>query len=237
MGQSEAGAFFLISRKLFQRAHQGLSELPGGLPSCFKPQRQRFFNHIGCRRADVGVVVLQGGQIRFPGGPGQAVFREKSCQGCIQRRAQGKNIRPLLGGSIPILLRGRIARGHGAGCRGGHFLVHQKLDQPKIDQDGCPIRRDFDIAGFDIPVSDHGVLLVQVDQGVANLDPDQQCLCFCNGLFPRHPFPQIFPLDIIHHQVLPLLVEDKIIEHPGQVGMPQARQHFCLPRELARILL
>ncbi len=78
---------------------------------------------------------------------------------------------------------------------------------------------------------------VEIDQGVADGDPDLEGFTLRDRFLPRHPLAQVVPGDIIHHQVLPLLVNHEIIENPRQVGMPQRGQDSSLTLKLTGVFL
>jgi hypothetical protein len=52
---------------------------------------------------------------------------------------------------------------------------------------------------------------------------------------PFDPLPQIFPLDIVHDQILALTFNRKIIAHPRQVWVPQAGEDIGFMSKLPGI--
>ncbi len=99
------------------------------------------------------------------------------------------------------------------------------------------LRRNLHISGLDIAVNDGGLARSQVSEGIANCRSDQNHFFFRDQPHSIHALAQVFALNIIHHQVLTLVVNYKVIGDTGQVRMAQVRQDDRFAPELPGVLL
>ena len=129
------------------------------------------------------------------------------------------------------------SRRHGARTGGGGLRALHELRQAKIHQVDIAIRRDLDVARLDIPMEDGWLARVQVAQRVAHGGAHHHGILLRDGAHALHALAQIFPLDKVHDQVLPLVADREMIRHARQVRVAQARQDHRLEPELASIFV
>ncbi len=100
-----------------------------------------------------------------------------------------------------------------------------------------PVGRDLDIARLEIPVQNRRLAGVQICQCIADRGTDQDRFVFGDVAHALHALPQILALDIVHHQILPLVANHKMIGHARQIGMAQICKDDRLEAELARVFV
>ena len=136
-----------------------------------------------------------------------------------------------------ILFRRGIAGRHGARPARSRFAALDQLGQSKIHQDDLPTRRYFHISRFNIAVDDLRLARMQITQRVTYRGSQDDGIRVGKSTFTFHALAQVFPLDVIHHQVLPLRFDDKMIGDAWQVRVAQVSQDHRFPPELAGIFL
>ena len=78
---------------------------------------------------------------------------------------------------------------------------------------------------------------MQVLQGITGCDTDSSHFIFRQRTHAVCAFAQIFAFDIIHHQVLALVLNDEMVSNTRQVGVAQIRQDDGFAPELACVFL
>ena len=100
-----------------------------------------------------------------------------------------------------------------------------------------PVRRDAHVARLDIAVQHHRPAGVHIGQRIAQRHPDHDHFLLRQRPQAVHTLAQVFPLDVIHHQVLALIFDHKVVGDARQVGMAQVGQDGGLQAELTRVFL
>ena len=97
------------------------------------------------------------------------------------------------------------------------------------------IRCDLDVARFYVAVQNGRPAGMQVTERIADRRADLDNVILHERPHTFRALPQVFAADEIHHKVLPLLRNNKMIRNTRQVGMPQVRQDHRFEAELAGI--
>jgi len=94
--------------------------------------------------------------------------------------------------------------------------------QAKIDQEHLTGRRDLHIAWFYVTMDNRRGAAMQVRERIANRHTDGNRFFFTDVLVDQ-PLTYIIAIDKIHHQVLTLTAQYKMVGDTWQVGMAQGR--------------
>ena len=152
------------------------------------------------------------------------VHRRVTSEKVVQRRADGVHIATRIGLSPQNLFEGRIREGvakHAAvsRCHGG--VLWPALGEPEVQKDDLAARRPLQICGFDVPVNNGRLLVVQVAQRVEHgPGPDDDLGWWKTGPTMVEQLAEVIALDELHDQELCLAL-DEIIDDDRQRGVAQ----------------
>ena len=99
------------------------------------------------------------------------------------------------------------------------------------------IRGDLDVARLEITMQNGRLAGVQIGQRITDCSTDQDGFIFGDIAHAFHPLAQVLPLNVIHHQILPLVPDHEMIGHARQVGMTQVCKNDRFETELTRIFI
>ena len=110
-------------------------------------------------------------------------------------------------------------------------MLVEHLGQAEVHQHDRPVRVQLDIGWLDVPMDDRRRAGVQVGQRAAQgIRPPQDLIYRWGAMLGMGV--EIYPFDVVHHQVLAVLV-DEVVGHAWQIGMAQAGEQRSLAVELA----
>ncbi len=77
---------------------------------------------------------------------------------------------------------------------------------------------------------------MQVSQGITDIQEPGQTNRLGDRAIILQTLTQVNTLDEVHHKILALALDDEVVRHARQMGMPQAGQDRRLALELAGVL-
>ena len=212
-------------------------EIIGGLVAFRGINRHGPFDDRGQPLGDFGIALAERGQLGVVHRPRQPVFGDDAAQRGVQGRAERVNVGARIGARRAVLFGRGIAGRHGARPGGGGLAALHHLGEAEVHQEDVAVGGDLDVAGFQVAMQDGRLARVQVVERVAHGRADQDRLVLADRAGALHALAQVFAFDVVHHQVLALVADHKMVGNARQVGMPQVRQDDRLEAELARVLI
>ena len=216
---------------------QSLFEFLRRLKTVIRTDGHGFLDRISKLAGNFRVALAQRGQFDVIHGARQPVFGNYASQCGIEGGAERINIGARVSASCAILLGRRIPGCHGTCPGGGGLAAFDQFCQTKIHQVNMTIRCDANVAGFKVAVDNSRFAGVQILQGIAHGGADQDGLFLRDGSGALHTLAQVFPLDVIHDQILTLVADYEVIGNAWQVRMPQICQDNSFETELTGIFV
>ena len=184
--------------------------------------------------------VRRGKRVRRPtrNGPRAVarVHRRVTSQKVVQRRADGVHVAARIGLSPQNLLEGRIREGvakHAAVRRWRGGFLWPAFGEAEVQEDDLAARRPLQICGFDVPVNDRRLVVVQVGQRVEHgPGPNDDLGRWKTRSTMVEQLAEVIALDELHDQELRLAL-DEIIDDDRQRGMAQCGKKLRLAFERA----